>query len=442
MVTTTASRPDADAQAAAAPMNSPTSGTSGTSDTPHTPHTSPARWRVLAVFSLGYLVSYVFRGVNLGFAPHLVDELGLSAADLGLLTSFYFLGFAVAQLPAGLLLDRFGPRRTEAALLLLTVAGSAVFAAAPGMVGLAAGRLLIGVGVSVCLGAAIQALSMWFPLSRMPLLNGVVMAIGGLGAVAVGTPLAWLLTWTDWRTVSAGMALVSLVMAMLLWFGAPDLPRVSRESLAQQLRGTREILGSERFWRVAPLTLLNQGVFLAVQSLWVSAFMRDVQGLAPADSARHVSVIGFAMMAGCVGAGWAARHLERLGISLRAFAGFGMMGFIGVQVLLMAGAPLPLPLLWAAYGVFGSSGILTYALLARRFPDALIGRATTALTLTVFLATFAFQVGIGVVLDFWPASGGRYPARAHLAVWAGLVVLQVLASAWYLMGRRAAPTAR
>ena len=91
-------------------------------------HASGARWRVLAFFSLGFLVSYVFRGVNLGFAPYLTRELGLTAGDLGLLTSFYFLGFACAQLPAGILLDRFGPRRTEAVMLMLAVAGSLVFA--------------------------------------------------------------------------------------------------------------------------------------------------------------------------------------------------------------------------------------------------------------------------------------------------------------------------
>lgn len=397
-----------------------------------------ARWRVLVVFSLGFLVSYVFRGVNLGFAPHLTRELGLNAGDLGLLTSFYFLGFACAQLPAGILLDRYGPRRTEAAMLLVAVAGSLVFALAPGMAGLAAGRLLIGVGVSVCLGAAIQALSMWFPLSRMPLLNGVVMAIGGLGAVLVGTPLSWLLSLTDWRTVSIGLAGVSLAMAALLWFSAPDKPRVGKESLREQLRGTRQILSSEGFWRVVPLTLLNQGVFLAVQTLWVGAFLRDVSGYDAGTSARLVSVIGFAMMAGCVGSGWAARHLERLGVSLYAFAGAGMTGFIVVQLLLMAQVPLPAVLLWAAYGVFGSSGILTYAVLARSFPDALIGRATTALTLTVFLSTFACQVGVGFVLDLWPATSGHYPKASHLAAWAGLVVLQVLAAVWYALGGRRA----
>ncbi|MCY1214890.1 D-galactonate transporter [compost metagenome] len=395
-----------------------------------------ARWRVLAVFSLGFLVSYLFRGVNLGFAPHLTRELGLNAGDLGLLTSFYFLGFACAQLPAGILLDRYGPRRTEAVMLLVAVAGSMVFALAPGMAGLATGRLLIGVGVSVCLGATIQALSMWFPLSRMPLLNGVVMAIGGLGAVLVGAPLSWLLSLTDWRTVSMGLTCISLAMAVLLWFGVPDKPRTGKESLREQLRGTRQILASERFWRVVPLTLLNQGVFMAVQTLWVGAFLRDVAGFDPASSAQLVSVIGFAMMAGCVGAGWAARHLERIGVSLYAFAGTGMTAFIVVQLLLMAQVPLPPVLLWVAYGVFGSSGILTYAVLARSFPDALIGRATTALTLTVFLSTFACQVGVGLVLDLWPATAGHYPRAAHLTAWGGLVALQIFAAVWYLMGAR------
>lgn len=397
---------------------------------------SPVRWRVLAVFSLGFLVSYIFRGVNLGFAPYLTRELSLSAADLGLLTSFYFLGFACAQLPAGLMLDRFGPRRTEAVMLVFAAAGAWCFSQAGGMAGLAAGRLLVGVGVSVCLGAAIQALALWFPLSRMPLLNGVVMAIGGLGAVVVGTPLAWLLSVMDWRGVSLGLAGLSLAMALLLWFGVPDARRQGQQTLGEQWRGTVRILRSAAFWRVAPLTLLNQGIFLAVQTLWVGAFLRDVSGAGQAAAAGLVSVIGFAMMAGCVGSGWAARYLERAGLSLYAFAGLGMTGFIVVQLLIMAGVPLPAPWLWAGYGVCGSSGILTYAVLARSFPASLIGRATTALTLLVFLATFACQVGIGYVLDFWPAVGGRYPAVAHLWIWGGLVLLQLAAAAWYAWAGR------
>lgn len=124
---------------------------------------SSVQVRVLALFALGYFVSYVFRGVNLGFAPFVTHELGLSAADLGLLTSLYFLGFAGAQIPAGVMLDHFGPRRVTAGMLLFAAAGAAVFGAAHGLGTMMIGRLLIGVGVSVCLGAAFKALAQHFP---------------------------------------------------------------------------------------------------------------------------------------------------------------------------------------------------------------------------------------------------------------------------------------
>src|ERR1700751_1254616 len=84
-------------------------------------------FRVVAVFSLAYFVSYLFRGVNLGFTPVLSQEFGLSGANLGALTGLYFLWFAVAQTPSGLLLDRFGPRRATAGLLLVASAGALMF---------------------------------------------------------------------------------------------------------------------------------------------------------------------------------------------------------------------------------------------------------------------------------------------------------------------------
>src|ERR1700744_6577133 len=106
---------------------------------------SSTQLRVFLLFSAGYFVSYVFRGVNLGFAPLITHEIGLSAADLGLLTSLYFLGFAAARIPGGVLLHHCGPRRVNAAMLLLAAAGIAVFGQAYGLGAMMLGRLLIGV---------------------------------------------------------------------------------------------------------------------------------------------------------------------------------------------------------------------------------------------------------------------------------------------------------
>src|SRR5690606_35780677 len=102
--------------------------------------------RVFLVFSLGYLVSYLFRGVNIGFGPYLTQEFNLSAGDLGTLTSLYFLGFALMQIPGGLLLDTWGPRRVNALMLLLAALGTLVYGYADGLPGLMLGRLLIGAG--------------------------------------------------------------------------------------------------------------------------------------------------------------------------------------------------------------------------------------------------------------------------------------------------------
>ena len=107
--------------------------------------------RVFIPFALGYFLSYLMRVINAVIAPDLVRELGLTAADLGLLTSANFLAFAVAQLPLGILLDRYGPRRTEAVLLLFAALGAFLFATAASAPGLIAGRALIGLGTSACL---------------------------------------------------------------------------------------------------------------------------------------------------------------------------------------------------------------------------------------------------------------------------------------------------
>ncbi|MBB5401317.1 MFS transporter [Paraburkholderia youngii] len=401
---------------------------------------SSTQLRVFLLFSAGYFVSYVFRGVNLGFAPFITRDLGLSAADLGVLTSLYFLGFAGAQTPAGVLLDHFGARRVTAVTLLFAALGIWVFGAAHSLGMMMVGRLLIGVGVSVCLGAAFKALAQHFPVSRLPLMNGLVMAIGGFGGVMVGSPLTWVLGFSSWRSVCVGLGVLTVVVALAQWTLAPDARDSHRQtSLVAQFKGTWHILRSAAFWKIASFSVVTQGVFYAMQSLWVGAWLRDVQGFEPHEAAALVSILGFAMMAGCVGFGAAARSLERRGLSLYAFCGIGMALYVLTQMLIMFNAPLPASLLWAAYGIFGGTGILSYAVMARHFPPQMIGRVNTTLTLIIFLLIFGFQIGVGAVLSHWPASGGHYPAVAHLSAWAILVALQMLSAIWYaLPGRQLA----
>jgi sugar phosphate permease len=172
--------------------------------------------RVLLPFALGYYMSYVYRAINAVIAPDLVRDVGLDAASLGLLTSMYYLTFAAVQLPLGLVLDRVGPRRTEAALLLFAAAGALIFAIAQSLSGLAIGRGLIGLGVSACLMAGVTAFARWFPRERLAFINGCLFTAGGLGAITATAPVEAALAVTDWRGVFVALAAATLAVAIVI----------------------------------------------------------------------------------------------------------------------------------------------------------------------------------------------------------------------------------
>jgi MFS family permease len=103
--------------------------------------------RVFLPFATGYFLSQLFRSVNAVVSADLIRDLGLDAWTVGFLTSAFFFAFAIGQLPVGVALDRFGPRRTESFLLLFGALGSLLFSQAGSIPGLVVGRALIGLGV-------------------------------------------------------------------------------------------------------------------------------------------------------------------------------------------------------------------------------------------------------------------------------------------------------
>ncbi|HEY5673014.1 MAG TPA: MFS transporter [Malonomonas sp.] len=390
--------------------------------------------RLFLPFGLGYFVSYAFRTVNAVIAPDLVADLGLSPADLGLLTSTYFLSFAAFQLPLGVLLDRFGPRRIEAILLLLAASGALLFALAETVSGLILGRALIGLGVSACLMAAFKAFSSWLPAERLPFANGVQMVSGGLGALSATTPVQAALQITDWRGVFILLAGLALLAAVVVFLFVPDAPRSKVDlTLKDQLAGLQRILSSRDFWRIAPWAVSSQSTYLSVQGLWSGPWLRDVANYGRDDVAQVLWWIAVAMIVGYFGLGSLAGRLARHGIRPAVVATSGMGLFLLVQLLLVL-IPEYAESLWFGFGFFGTAGILAYAVLAQVFPAQLSGRCNTALNLLVFVAAFAAQWLIGAVIGQWTIdqTGGYQPAGYH-AAFLVLIGAQLLSALWYFI---------
>ncbi|MDX1764452.1 MAG: MFS transporter [bacterium] len=389
--------------------------------------------RVFIPFALGYFLSYLYRTVNAIIAPNLVADLQIDPADLGLLSAAYYLSFAAFQLPLGMLLDRFGPRRVEAALLLFAALGAFVFARAESLALLVVGRALIGLGVSACLMAAFKAFVIWFPSERLPLANGVQMVSGGLGALAATTPIEAALHVTDWRGVFLILSALTILAGLCVLFVVPERDRSSSiETLGEQLGNIRLIFTSMKFWRIAPWALFCQATFLAIVGLWSGPWLRDVARYDRADVADTLLVISVAMIAGFILLGALAEHLSRRGIEPMTVALSGMGGFALVQIFLVLQWTSSPRLLWMLFGFLGTSSILPYAVLSQSFPPHLSGRANTALNLLVFAAAFGAQWGIGAIINLWPqtAAGGFEPAGYQVG-FGILTALQLLGALWY-----------
>lgn len=393
--------------------------------------------RVIVPFALAYFVSYLFRVVNAVIAPNLASELRIGPSDLGLLTSAYFVSFAAFQLPLGVLLDRFGPRRVEAALLAFAAAGAFVFGTAGGLTGLSFGRALIGLGVSAGYMAGIKAYTLWFPPRLWPRINGLHLAAGGFGALTATLPVEAALGLVGWRGVFAALAVLSLVVAAAIGLGVPERPRAATAGQAAGVAGIAQVFASPLFRRVTPLTVASQLAFMSIHGLWCGPWLRDLAGLDRAGVAGVLFWTAAAMTAGYVVVGLVTERLERRGIPALTTAVWGMGLFMGVQALL-TWAPVDWAVpLWILFGFVGTSGVIPYPALAAGFPAHLAGRVSTGLNVLVFVAAFAGQWGIGAIIARFPvAADGRYAPEGYQASFSILLALQLVCLVWYAAGGR------
>ena len=389
---------------------------------------------VFLPFAGGYFLSYLYRSLNAIIAPDLTAEIGLTAGDLGLLTAAYFFAFAAFQIPLGLLLDRFGPRRVQACLLLSAAAGALVFANGDDSVMLTVGRAMIGLGVAGGLMASFKAIVMWFPQHRWPLVNGLFLTCGGLGALSATTPVEALLQITDWRGLFVGLAAINVAVAAAIFFVVPER-RTGAEATALRaaLVSLGEIYRDAYFWRLAPLSFFTLAAGLAFQGLWAGPWLKDVVGLGREGVASNLFWLAALLTAGFALNGIVADLLTRRGVSLERVIGGGALLFLLAQIPLVLGWAPGLPLVWLGMGLLANITALNFPLLTRHFGPALSGRSSTALNMLNFGCAFATQYAIGAIIDLWPpVAEGAYAPVAYQVAFGVVLAAQVLAWLWFL----------
>ncbi|MDA9408758.1 MFS transporter [Bradyrhizobium sp. CCBAU 45384] len=395
----------------------------------------PGAWRLTArvflPFAAGYYLSYLFRTINALIASHLSSDTGLGSADLGLLTSVYFLVFAAAQIPVGILLDRFGPRRVESVLLLIAAVGAGLFAVSTGFLSLLIARAMIGLGVAAALTAGLKSIILWFPRGRVALLNGYMIMLGSLGAVTATAPVEYLLTWMGWRQLFEILAAATGATAALIYVVVPERGTVS--SMASTPATLSSVFGDRRFWRMAPLSATCIGSAWSLQGLWASPWLTDVEGLDRASLVRQLFMMSIVLSCGAWLFGMTVHCIQRRGIRAETVLALVAVLFIAAEFALILRAPLPSILPWSVVAIVGTATVVSFAVIADYFPSELAGRANGALNVLHFGWAFLAQYATGLILEQWSAYDGHRTLQAYQVAFGVNIALQIAALVWFAL---------
>lgn len=375
-------------------------------------------WRGVAAWALaaaGFFFAWVLRVSPSVMIEPIMAEFEVGGAVLGTLSGLYFYTYAILQAPAGLAMDRWGPRRALALSALVTASGCAIFAAAPTIELAYVGRLLIGGGVAFAFLGSLVLASAWMPPRRFALFSGLGMGIGLLGGIAGQAPMAIIVEQAGWRDAMAVLGVAALVMAAAMWLIVRDgpEPRARRPAAA----GEPSVLGG--LWQVVrrPQTLyiacfagLMSATMLAFGALWGVPYTMRAYGLDKVEAASAMAPILFGFTAGAPAWGWLS---DRIGRRKPPMLAGGLTGLAAVgAAIYLPGLPLAVYSILLFFVGFGGAAMsVSYAAAREHNAQVGTGAALGFVNMVSVLGGAIFQPLIGWLLDLqWDgtlAAGAR-----------------------------------
>ncbi|MEI7034417.1 MFS transporter [Streptomyces pratensis] len=381
-----------------------------------------AGWSVLTGC---FLLGFFHRFAPATFADALSVEFAAGEAELGALAAWHFWVYTAAQVPAGLLVDRYGARVCVATGSLVTAAGSLALSSAGGLAVASAGPVLTGAGLSVVFVGIMKYNAAWFRPESYGLVTGVTLLLGSCGAVIAGSPTAWLLERYDWRLLFAAAALTGLALSLAVALVVRDRPALGSAPRTRPRHTARSglvvALRSRAMWPLLVATVGTNGTFYAFAGLWGVPLLTETRGLSNTVAAWYTTTALAVYGVGCLVIGLWSDRAGRRRPYLLATSGMAVAGWSGLALL-------PWEAGWQAMGLYvlvgaaASQVTISFAALKESVPGPVAATALALLNTGVFAASAVLQPLFGLVLD------GGFGWRPALLLMAGGSAVGLLAA--------------
>ena len=360
---------------------------------------------IFCVFAFGFFISNLLRSITATLTPVLTLEFDLTAGNLGLLAGGYFLGFSLMQIPAGYLLDKYGPKKVVAYLLLIALISTISFAFAKNFTGLLISRFFIGVGVAACLMGPLTGYRVWFEEKYQQRANSWMLMVASFGFVISTLPVQILLPVIGWRSIFLLIVILILLSIILIVLFIPSWKNHNDIEVNKQSAKISDVWKNKFFISLMPIAFFNYGGVQAMQTLWAGPWMLNVTGYSPLDSATGLFWINITMLIAFLVWGYILPKLSSYGIDSMKIVKFGLpVSYIIFFLIIVMGQKAGATM-FAIYILSSIVLSLTQPAVALSFPQNLAGKSLTSFNVFIHSGTFFVQWGIGLIIDYCKSIG-------------------------------------
>lgn len=366
-------------------------------------------WAVWFVASLFYAIEFLQRVSPSVMALPLMQYFNIGPGKLSFIISLYFYAYALAQIPVGMMLDRFGARRLLTLACIVISFSSLLFALSQSLFILATARILIGFASAFAFLGVLKLSSAWFPENRYPLIVGLTNTLGVAGAILGEAPLAKLVQSYGWQQSMIILALIGFVISILIWFVIKDcpiclipdqirkkinLPRVPQKKIIKYLK---KILTNQQIWLTAIYAGLMVAPVIALGELWAVPFISSQYHLSAVMSASINSAMFIGIALGGPINGLLAAYVKDMKWIMR----FGnSMAFICLVFFIYDKhlAAVPLFILLLLFGFGTSSMLIVFTLNKSRFSPEYSATIAAFTNIIIVMSGSIFQDILGFLL--------------------------------------------
>lgn len=361
-------------------------------------------WLICGLGAVFYSYEYLLR-----IAPSVMDQslrahFNLSASGFGFLSSIYYFAYVPMQLPVGVLLDRYGPRRLLTVACFICVVGTFLFTATSMFWVAALGRFLVGFGSAFAFVGVLKLATIWLPEDRLAMVSGMTSALGPIGAMLGDNFLEYFVHHMGWIKTLNMTAFFGIGLTIVLWFGIHDKKghQPNSGTVTSFKKGMIDlgiIIRNRQIWvngMYGCLVYLPTTVFA---ELWGIPYLRHAHGLTPQGAGLANSLLFLGFIVGAPLMGYISDRLHRRKFPMLIGAG-------GAAIVMMVILYLPglteanIQSLMFLLGLLYSSQAIVFAVGRELSPGEAAGTAMAVTNMIVMLGAMLLQPLVGHLLDF------------------------------------------